>query len=126
MENDGLNLRILLIIQHFSVRSIKPFTYRLLHIILHSNFYVLLSINFYSSNDIKNILNLEEGTNVANYLKTHIEKDYNALGNLLSNNEHYIFFTQFSTSLQLSCKIKAKRLLMFAFEIHSKNNLKKH
>ena len=75
----------------YSVRSIKSITYRLLHLIIHSNFYMLNSLAIYDDSNLKTLLNLEQAINVKNYLRKHIEKDYEAIKDILCEDEHHFF-----------------------------------
>jgi hypothetical protein len=75
----------------YTVRSLKPVTYRILHLLLHSNLYMLVSLNIYKDLDFKIMLGLETNLNLLEYLKNHIETDFNIIGKQLGNNEHYIF-----------------------------------
>ena len=75
----------------YTVRSLKPVTYRILHLLLHANLYMLVSLNIYKEVEFKNMLGLEQNSNLLEYLKMHVEKDFDVLSKQLGNNEHYIF-----------------------------------
>ncbi len=64
---------------NFSVRLIKPITYRVLHLIIHSNYYMLLSLGIYKDSDLKKLFNLNQYTNLENYLRKHLENDYSTM-----------------------------------------------
>ena len=52
---------------------------------------MLLSLDIYKEVDLKKLLDLELNLDLHEYLKKHIEKDFDILGEQIGNNEHYIF-----------------------------------
>ena len=73
-----------------TVRTIKPITYRLLDLFLHSNLYMILNLNIYNERELKLLLNLNI-LNLNDYLKKRIENDYEVIKNILGTKDAYIF-----------------------------------
>ena len=76
---------------NFTVRYIRPVTYRLLHLFIHANFYMLYSLKIFEDYDLRNILNLKPEIKIDIYLRKHIESDYNVIRELIKNNDQDIF-----------------------------------
>ena len=68
----------------YTVRSLKPVTYRILHLLLHTNLYMLLSLNIYSEVELTTMLGIEQNfdllinmiCNPRNLRKGHLESKY--------------------------------------------------
>ena len=68
----------------YTVRSLKPVTYRILHLFLHSNLYMLFSLNIYSEVELTSMLGIEQNfdllinmiCNPRNLRKGHLESKY--------------------------------------------------
>ena len=72
-----------------TVRTLKPITYRILDLFLHSNLYMLLNLTIYNERELKLLLNLNM-LNWNDYLKKRIENDYEVIKKILDTKEAYI------------------------------------
>ena len=75
----------------FTVRSLKPITYRILHFILHSNLYMLASLDICDKYVIKSLMHLKEKFSLMSYLKSNLEEDFKVIAELSGvNNVHFL------------------------------------
>jgi len=81
--------------ENYSLRSMKPITYRLLHLIIHSTLHMINTLGLYPNNELIEFLTDQNAeyqiNNIDDYLQSHIKKDYELIGSLLGLEDPCLF-----------------------------------
>ena len=95
--------------KNYSVRSLKPLTYRILSLILHSLLYFMLAIGAISEEDLRKVLNVEPNTNCERLLRGCIESHWRLIAQMLELQENTYLFLHEAISQLIEKKASAEK-----------------
>lgn len=75
----------------YTVRDLKPLTYRILDFVLHSCLFMLKQCDFYTDQELRTLLSYHEPECLNIYLIKKIVCDYRMIGRMLETNQSYLF-----------------------------------
>ena len=95
--------------KNYTVRTIKPFTYRILSLILHSLLYFVLAIGGVSDEALCKLMNLEPNTNCEELLRYCIESHWRLLAQMLELQENGYLFLHEAVDQLIEKKVSADK-----------------